>query len=123
MKDFGKSIGGGRRAAARVPAPVRVLFTTTRASQSAILKDISSTGALLCATHQLQKGEDLLLSIDTFRLFGTVVRVGLREFAIAFDEPLCATKEQEIRQRAQPAAGLSPELKIALDDWTQGLAR
>ena len=122
MRKFGKSNGGGRRAAGRAAAPLRAVFTTTRTSQSAILRDISQTGARLCAIHRLRKGEDLLLSIDRLRLFGTVVWVRPREFAIAFEEPLCANDEQQIRERAQLTATSSPELKAGLDDWAQGVA-
>lgn len=121
MVTFGKCNGGGRRSSAREAVPLVAVFTTVTRSHRAVLVDISRTGARLSGDDLPELHEDLLLSVDRLRAFGTVAWSEGREFGIVFTEPLEDHDVQSLRRKA--AIGLTPELKAALDDWTLGLAR
>jgi hypothetical protein len=85
--------------------------------------NVSTTGARLRGSDLPQEGEELLLSVDSVRAFGTVVWSESGECGVAFDTPLAIEEAEALRYRAAKTAGFTPELKAALDDWTLGLAR
>lgn len=123
MGEFGKKNGGGRRLAARTCAPLIAVFTTTTRSHSAVLIDLSSTGARIGGEHLPEKGEELLLSVGKLRAFGTVKWVAGRECGVHLDAPLATEDIAEIQGQVARQRGLNPDLKQALDDWTMGFAR
>lgn len=123
MVAFGKCKGGGRRSAPRSSAPLIAIVTTLTASHSAVLLDVSATGARLQGPDLPQTGEDLFVSIERVVAFGTVVWAKESVRGIAFDEPLNPRDEQQLRQRVSQAHGLPPEIKAAFDDWVLGVAR
>ena len=121
MNRFGSCRGGGRRSAVRQAAPLMAVFTTVTQSHTAALVDVSRTGARLRGDRLPAKGEDMLLSIDSVRAFGSVAWSRGDQCGVAFDEPLGADELRLLRAKIAP--GLPPEVKAALDDWTLGLAR
>ena len=123
MGTFGKCKGGGRRLAGRTAAPLIAVVTTLKESHSAILKDVSATGARVCGRGLPPVGAELFLTIEQVVAFGKVVRAEDNERGIAFDEPLSALDEQFLQQKVADARGLPPEIRAALDDWSLGLAR
>ena len=123
MSDFGKSKGGGRRAAARTVTPLVAVVTTLGGSRSAVLEDISSTGALVRGAELPGIGADIVLGVERVSAFGSIVRCDGNARGIEFDEPLSAGQERHLRQRVEQARGLPPEIKAALDDWMLGVAR
>jgi hypothetical protein len=123
MQKFGKRNGGGRRCAAREAAPMTAVFTTVTYSRSAVLVDMSCTGARLRSDFLPSKGEELMLSVEQLRIFGMTVWSERGECGVRFDLALAPLDVHDIRRRAREGAGLTPELKGALDDWTVGLAR
>ena len=123
MSCFGKRKGGGRRSAARLSAPLVAVVTTFRESRSAVLVDVSSTGAKLRGRNLPAVSEDLFVTIDGTMAFGTVAWEEGDERGVAFDEPLRPGDEERLREKVAHSRGLSPEFRHAFEDWTQGLAR
>src|SRR5688572_8767748 len=123
MSTFGKCNGGGRRSATRVKAPLIAVLTTLTDSHAAVLVDISRSGVRLRGDDLPPTGQELIVSIESVRSFGSVAWKHDGECGIAFDGPLPPGDVQLIRQKAAKGAGFAPELRAAFDDWTLGLAR
>lgn len=123
MGTFGKCKGGGRRSATRTTAPLLVTVTTLARSQSAVLIDVSCTGARLRGTDLPETGEELFLNVEGVIAFGTVAWMEDDERGVAFESDLTASDEKRLRQAVALARGLPPEMRAALDDWTLGVAR
>jgi len=120
MNAFGKCAGGGRRAAPREAAPLLAVYTTVTRSHSALLVDVSSSGARLRTPHLPEDGDELFVTIAKVKTFGTVAWVRESEFAIAFDELLDADELASLRLNVRTSFGLPPDVKAALDDWVLG---
>jgi hypothetical protein len=103
--------------------PLIAVVTTLRESRSAILVDVSATGARLLGPDLPQPAEELFLTVEGVVVFGTVAWERDDERGVAFDEPLKAIDEARLRQRVAQAKGLSPEMRAAFDDWALGFAR
>ena len=120
---FGKSKGGGRRFAQREAAPVLVSFTTLRGNCSAVLVDVSRTGARLRGETLPAEGDELILTMDRLRTFATVAWTGGGECGLSFDLPLPPEEIHRIKQNVAAAALWAPELRAAYEDWRVGAAR
>jgi PilZ domain-containing protein len=120
---FGKAVGGGRRVAAREYAPVLAVFFTMSQTGKAVVVDVSPTGARLRGESLPMEGEELILSVEKVRTYGTVAWALGDECGISFGEPLAPDSLQALRLSVARAGGLPPEIKAALDDWTTGVAR
>jgi hypothetical protein len=123
MSVFGKRIGGGRRKARRESAPTVAVFTTVTQSHGAVLVDLSSTGARLRSAELPEAGEELMLSVESIRAFGSVAWVRDNQFGVSFDAPITLGEVQQLRGRLIRSAGLAPETSAAMDDWNTGMAR
>ena len=119
---FGKSAGGGRRAAPREAAPMLAVYTTVTRSHSALLVVVSSTGARLRAPQLPGEGDELVVTIATVKAFGSVAWVRDDQFAMAFDEPLNSEDLELLRDIVRAGRGLTPDIKAAIDDWVLGRA-
>ena len=120
MNVFGKAAGGGRRAAPRELAPLLAVYTTVTRSHSALLDNVSSTGARLRTPHLPFEGEELFVTIGGVKAFGSVAWVREDQFAMAFDEPLDTEDLSHLRTVVRNSFGLSPDIKAAIDDWVLG---
>jgi hypothetical protein len=120
MKEFGKCAGGGRRAAPREVASLLARYATVTRSRSAMLVDVSSTGARLRTPHLPHEGDELFVTIGRVKAFGSVAWVREGEFAMAFDEPLNSDDLLDLRNNVRAGLGLPPDVKSALDDWVLG---
>jgi hypothetical protein len=120
---FGKRGGGGRRSAPREAAPLLAVYSTVTKSHEVVLVDVSSSGALLRGPNLPEAGDELFVSIENIKAFGTVARVDGHEFAIAFDRPLSAEELAILRKKVNEGAGFSPEEKAAIDGWVLGRDR
>jgi hypothetical protein len=69
---FGKQSGGGRRSATRVATPLLALLSTSARTYSAIVLDVSATGARLQGERLPGVRHDLQIQIEKVRAFGTV---------------------------------------------------
>jgi PilZ domain len=88
MQKFGKKEGGGRRRAAREEAPLTAVITTLTCSHSALVVDVSCTGARLRGDELPSKGQEMILSVEKLRTFGIVVWSRRGECGVRFDPPL-----------------------------------
>ena len=123
MSTFGKRKGGGRRSAARLSAPLIAVVTTFSTTRSAILVDVSATGAKLRGRNLPGLSEELFVTIDGTMAFATVAWEDGEECGVAFDSPLKPADELRLRKKVAQASCLPPEFRHAFEDWTQGLAR
>ena len=123
MNNFGKQQGGGRRSAARSTAPLMAMLTTLSGSRSAVLSDVSSTGARFRASDLPEMGEELQMRIDRVQAFGTVVWSEHGECGVVFDAPLHPSEEGALRQTLSAARGLPPDMRAAFDNWVVGCGR
>ena len=123
MGVFGKSIGGGRRSAARSSAPLIAVLTTLVGSRSAVLADVSSTGARVRGSDLPVMGEELIVNIDRVQAFGTVVWSDSGECGIVFDPALEPDDEIYLRTLVAAAKGLPPDIRAAFENWVVGVAR
>jgi hypothetical protein len=120
MNQFGKSEGGGRRAVARVDAPLTAVISTLIGSRSAELVDISATGARLRGTELPDLREELSLAVEGVHAFGTIVWSEGDLRGMRFDEPLGLSDEVKLRQKVAQAAGVPLDIRAAFDQWTLG---
>ena len=123
MGMFGKRVGGGRRSAARASAPLTAVLTTLVGSRSAVLADVSSTGARVRGTDLPAMGEELVINIERVQAFGSVAWSDSGECGIVFEPPLDADDEDYLRQLVAAARGLPPDIQAALENWTVGAGR
>ena len=123
MGTFGKCSGGGRRGAARENLPLVAVFTTLTRSHSAELIDISATGARLQSHDVPEEGDEILLSVDRLRAFGSVAWARPDEFGIAFEMSLHADEVDALREKVRATRGLSADMRVALDVWSAGSPR
>lgn len=120
MNAFGKCAGGGRRAAPREAAPLLAVYTTVTRSHSALLVDVSSSGARLRSPDLPEEGNELFVTIGKVKAFGTVAWVRDGEFAMSFDDPLFAEELAQLKSNVKTSFGLPPDVKAALEDWMLG---
>ena len=123
MNSFGRCGGGGRRRAARASTPLIALITTVANAHSAILVDLSPTGARVRGEDLPETADELMFAVEKVRAFGKVAWNAGGECGIEFDGPLPPADVHAVRQAAAATAGLGAELKAAMDDWAVGLAR
>lgn len=125
MRMFGRSSGGGRRSAKRVPAPVAATIKTLSSCRYATVEDLSCTGVRLRGPDLPRAGEEVELRLDPLSAFGSVAWSARERCGITFDIPLTEFDVVLVKRRAglQPAAGLSPDEQIALEQWATGVSR
>lgn len=125
MPTFGKCQGGGRRVAARAEAALPAMVTTVGDTHAVALVDISCTGAQLRGADLPEKGHELVIKVGTLQVFATVVWTRSDQCGVTFESPVANWQVEHLRREAGSARlmRLSPEQKLALDDWTIGLAR
>ena len=123
MSVFGKCQGGGRRGAPRGNYPCIIVYRTLLRSDSAVLIDVSSTGARLRGERLPGQGEDLVVNIEGNSTFATVAWSDDGQCGLTFDAPLPAAVLAAIEKKVTRARGLPPQMIAALDDWQGGIAR
>ena len=120
MNAFGRCLGGGRRAAPREAASLLAVYTTVTRSHTALLVDVSSSGARLRTPNLPSEGDELFVTIGKVKAFGTVAWASSGQFAMAFDDPLGADELEMLHQNVRACFGFTPEVKAAIDDWVLG---
>ena len=123
MSTFGKSRGGGRRAAARSSAPLIAVLTTVSESFSALIVDISTTGVRLRSSHLPQMSQEVMILFEEARVFGSVAWSENGECGVEFDAPLSHEDEKRLKLLVSAARDLPPEMTAAFDSWVLGCGR
>jgi hypothetical protein len=123
MGTFGKSKGGGRRSAPRANAPLVAIITTLQGSHSAVLVDVSATGARLRGPGLPKVGEELFVTVDEVIGFGAIAWCDCDECGVAFDPHLGSVEEEKLRLKVKKAAGLPLEMRAAFENWVVGCGR
>lgn len=122
---FGKRGGGGRRIAPRLPVALPASITGLELSGTAVLKDVSSTGAKLCGECVPHQGQDVWIRVGPVDVLATVVWHQENECGVTFDVPLNPFQLHELKSRGSHSMfrKITLEQKLAADDWKSGLAR
>ena len=104
----------------------RLLFwQSTRPSRS-LMKWCSSTFPAPehgCGPILPEAGDEVYVSFENIKAFGTVVRVEEHEFGLEFDQPISPEDLNILRIKVKQGAGFSPEEKAAIDGWVLGVDR
>jgi hypothetical protein len=124
MRTFGKAVGGGRRGAAREPVPLAAVVSRVEPKQTAVLVDLSTTGAQLRGSGLPSVGEAVSVNVDGMRALGIVVWAGTELCGVAFDAPLPRFEVDRLRRDATEATlGFGGvEETLCVEDWISGLA-
>jgi hypothetical protein len=104
-----------------VGAPLIGLYTTLARTGSVILVDLSCTGAKVRGERLPDEGDELILSVEGLKAFGTVAWIQPGECGIRFDLALDGAEVRAVQKKVP--RGFTPEMKAALDDWNLGVAR
>jgi PilZ domain len=125
MNSFGKSKGGGRRSAERVPAPVLAVLSTVSHDHRAALVNISSIGARLSAPDLPAEGTDVIFRTGKICTFGQVVWAERGQCGVAFEGPLANSDVDRLRSEGNmwSLVGLSPEETAGAEQWELGVSR
>jgi hypothetical protein len=98
-------------------------ITTLMRSHSAVVVNVSTSGARLRGSDLPAMGEELVVNIDGVQAFGSVVWSDQGEAGIEFDTPLGVEEETLLQQQVALTKGLPPEMKTAFESWVIGCAR
>ncbi len=123
MKMFGKSKGGGRRAAPRETTPLVAVLTSLTRSHGAVLVDVSCTGARFRGADLPKANEQLVVTIQDIRAFATVAWSEHGQCGAEFDPALQPEDVEKLREDVARTAGVEPHMKAAADAWILGAAR
>ncbi len=125
MATFGKRTGGGRRIARREDVTTAALVSTPQNNRTAVLTDLSSTGARLKGSHLPSLGQAVTLKIDLLRAFGLVVWSEGAQCGVAFDSALPLFEVERLKREIRPSGldAQSLEVKLAFEDWNSGFNR
>ena len=99
------------------------VLTTLAGSRSAVIADVSATGARVRGTDLPSLGEELIVNIERVQAFGTVCWSEGEECGIAFEPPLDSGDENHLRQLVATSRGLPPDIRAALENWVVGAGR
>ena len=124
MRTFGKAVGGGRRGASREPVPLAAVVSRVEPRQSAVLVDLSATGAQLRGSGLPPVGEAVSVTVEGMRALGIVAWADGELCGVAFDVPLPRFELDRLRRDATGATfGFrGVEKTLSVDDWISGLA-
>jgi hypothetical protein len=125
MTSFGKQCGGGRRAAERASALLPARLTTTTQSHSVSLLDVSASGARVSGPGLPDPGAEFILAVERAQAFAQVCWSDGEERGLLFDEPLTPAELKRLQAEAHQTRlmRLSPEQKLAMQDWIDGPVR
>ena len=127
MPMFGKRVDGpeGRRRAPREPVLLAATVLTPERSRSAVLINVSATGARLRGCGNLRPGQDLWVKVGCVDTLATVAWSDGDLCGVTFDFPLNEADLDHLRREARNllVAPVTPEERLAAQDWISGFAR
>jgi hypothetical protein len=101
MRSFGLSRARGRRAVPRTAAPLVAELSTVHARHSAILVDLSRTGARLRGGPFPDEGEGVTFATEKIELAGEIIWVEGDQCGVEFGTPLATNEVTRIRALAE----------------------
>jgi len=107
----------------REAAPLVVHLSTLAATFESVLKDISATGARVCADSLPELGKELYFNVLDVKTFATVKWLCNAECGLQFYEPLLQRDVIRLRREAAQRRGIDPLQQAACEDWVLGVAR
>jgi hypothetical protein len=125
LATFGKRLGGGRRDTRRVAIEVPAALTRRSSSGTAVLADVSDTGAKLRGSGLPDAGHDLWVKVGALELFATVIWNRDGQCGMTFDVPLNARQLRQLNREGVLARflGITPEERLAAEIYETGLTR
>lgn len=127
MHEFGKRLDGpgGRRRTGREPVQLPASVTTMQTSLSVVMINVSRTGAKLRLAEPIRVGEDVWIKVPPIDCLAAVVWSGPELCGIRFDERLSEVEVAHLQRESHwtMVTQLTPEEKLAAEDWASGLAR
>jgi PilZ domain len=127
MPMFGKRIDGvdGRRSAIREPMLLSAAILTLNRSFSAIIVDVSATGARLGGCREVSQGDDLWIKVGVIDALATVVWAEEGQCGVTFDAALSDADLDHLRKEAKNTlvTRLTPQERLAAQGWIAALTR
>jgi len=125
MVSFGKSKGGGRRAAPRVSAPLLAVLSTIGDDHQAAIVNISGRGGRFSAPHLPSEGQEVIFKAGNVEAFGHVVWTKGTQCGVAFENPITSVEVDRLRSEVNimGLAGLSPDDRPSAEEWELGIGR
>lgn len=99
------------------------ILTTLVGSRSAVLVDVSSSGARVRGADLPAMGDELVVNIDRVQAFASVVWSDSGECGIVFEPALQPDDEEYLRNLVAAARGLPPDIRAAFENWVVGAGR
>lgn len=97
MRGFGVSQATGRRSVPRAQSPLLAVLSSSAGDYTAVLVDISRTGARLRGEVLPHIGQELTFKAENVTACGDVVWRDAGTCALEFDTPIAASEVQRIR--------------------------
>ena len=127
MPKFGKRLDGvaGRRVAEREAVLLPVWITTVSSSATVDVLNVSRTGAKLRGPDLPGTGSDLLVRVGPIDVLATVVWLCNDVCGVTFENPVSDADVAQLRRENRWASvtRLTPEERLAAEDWLTGFAR
>ena len=124
ISTFGKAKGGGRRKAARAPAPLLATLSTVTDDFQVGLVNLSSTGAQVSAPRLPAGGEEVIFRADKVQSFGQVIWSQKGQCGVAFETPIPMIDVARLRDDPNiwRFSELTAEQMAAAEAWELGVS-
>jgi hypothetical protein len=101
------------------------MLRTSTSSIAAALTDISETGARIGGSRLPREGEDVDLTVEALKVFGTVVWRDGEECGLQFETPLMPFELAGLRRRAglPDLRKFTVDERVALEQWLTSVSR
>lgn len=127
MPMFGRRMDGvdGRRSAIREPMLLSAAILTLNRSFSAIIVNVSATGARLRGCGDVSQGDDLWIKVGVIDALATAVWAEDGQCGVTFDTALSDADLDHLRKEAKNTlvTRLTPQERLAAQGWIAALAR
>lgn len=125
MRGFGRRVGGGRRSAMRSSLLLPGMVLGVASSKSAVVVDVSRTGARLRVSDLPPDGKDLILRMGKVERLAQVKWKRGDICGVEFDEPLTSLEFFKLEQlnNVPAPSNLDASERLAFAEWQIGLMR
>ena len=120
---FGKCAGGGRRQGVRERLLLPAMLLSIGFTKAVLLEDVSRTGAKLSGSSLPARGCSVWLRVNKLELFATVAWSRANACGVTFEEVLSERELKNLKHEWIRYVSLTPQQRLAVDDWISGVAR